>query len=326
MALRSLVSRKSLRNNLLGISLLSLASTLHAQQANSDGLETQSSAPGTRAAVNSPPLPPNSVEIAYDSGVYTGVARNLQNAGIQPGWGYWAQAVRFTPTAQARGALLEVRYVAATQWGADRDFDVVVRDAQGAVLGILQDQTAVLSTTDWQVVDLSSLNIQIGTADFTVEFRPADPCGGQTGFTLAYSTPHQGRASFSSDCTDAFLSFQSEPRDLFLRAVVASPPTPTLSLGSLIAGQAATLQASGLTPLQRSWVGLSLTGAGPWASPVGLVSLTPPVRTYPLDAGAQGDAQLGFQVPASMSGSQVWLQVYDSPSDTLGQAVAAQVQ
>lgn len=326
MALPLMVSRKSLRHGMFGIVLPIMTSALGAQQPQTDGVVTSSSVGNTRAAVTSPPLPPDSTELAYDTGVYTGSARNLQNAGIHPGWGYWAQAVRFTPTGAATGTLLEVRYVASTQWGSDRDFDVVVRDDQGNVLGILQDQTATLDTSTWQIVDMSSLGLQVGTSDFTVELRPADPCNGATGFAIAYSTPDQGRFSASVDCTDAFLSFQPEARDLFLRAVVENTPSPSLSLGPLVAGQPATLQASGLTPSQRSWVGLSLVGAGPWASPIGLVSLTPPVRTFPLDADAQGNAALPFQVPAGMGGAPLWLQVHDPTAGLLGPGLAAQVQ
>lgn len=326
MALPPLVSRETTRQSLLSIAVLGFASSLSAQQPTSDGITTATSSPQTRATVTSPPLPPNSTELAYDTGIYTGSARNLQNAGIQPGWGYWAQAVRFTPSGTATGTLLEVRYVAATQWGADTEYDLLIRDDQGLVLGILHDLTATLDTANWQVVDVSGLNIQVGSSDFTVEMRPGNPCGGQTGFTIAYSTPSNARSTFSDDCSDTFLSFQPEARDLFLRAVVEDGTAPGLSLTPLVAGQSATLQGSGLTPLMRSWVGLSLTGAGPWLSPVGLVSLTPPVSTYPLDADANGDAIFNFQVPSSMSGSSVWLQVYDPATGTLGQALAAQVQ
>lgn len=326
MALPPLVSRETARQSLLSIAVLGFASTLSAQQPTSDGHTTLASSPQGRATVTSPPLPPNSTELAYDTGIYTGSSRNLQNAGIHPGWGYWAQAVQFTPTGNATGTLLEVRYVASSQWGTTRDYDLVIRDDQGVVLGNLQNQTAVLDTANWQVVDVSGLNIQVGTDDFTVEMRPADPCSGSNGFTIAYSTPSNARSTFSSDCTDASPSFQPEARDLFLRAVVADVAVPGLSLSALVAGQFATLQASGLTPHLRSWVGLSLTGAGPWLSPVGLVSLTPPVSTYPLDADANGDAIFPFLVPANMSGASVWLQVYDPAAATLGQAIAAQVQ
>ncbi|MGB0951984.1 MAG: hypothetical protein ACPG31_02050 [Planctomycetota bacterium] len=326
MALPPLVSRETARQSLLSMAVLGLASTLAAQQPTSNGHTTATSSPQTRAAVTSPPLPPNSTELAYDTGIYTGHARNLQNAGIHPGWGYWAQAVRFTPTGSATGNLLEVRYVASSQWGANTEYDLLIRDDQGLVLGILHDLTATLDTANWQVVDVSGLNIQVGSQDFTVEMRPANPCGGQTGFTIAYSTPSNARSTFSDDCSDTFVGFQPESIDLFLRAVVEDGNAPGLSLTPLVAGQAATLQASGLTPLLRSWVGLSLTGAGPWLSPVGLVSLTPPVSTYPLDADANGDAVFPFQVPANMSGASVWLQVYDPATATLGQAIAAQVQ
>jgi hypothetical protein len=201
-----------LRTSFLSVVALCLAPTLGAQQLWTDGVTTIDTAMQTSAVVNSPALPPNSTELFYDSGDFSGSSRNLQNQDIIPGWSYWAHAVRFTPTGVATGQLLEVRYVASSQWGTSLDYDLLIRDAAGLVLGILPNQTAVLDTVNWTVVDVSSLAIDVGTGDFTVEMRPANPCGGDTGFTIAYSLLGSSRSSISADCSDTFVSFLPEAR------------------------------------------------------------------------------------------------------------------
>lgn len=300
--------------------------TLAAQQPWTDGTITIDSGMQTRAVVNSPALPPNSTELFYDSGDFQGSSRNLQNQDIIPGWSYWAHAVRFTPTGSATGQLLEVRYVASTQWGTSLAYDLLIRDAAGLVLGILPNQTAVMDTANWTVVDVSSLGINVGSSDFTVEMRPANPCGGDTGFTIAYSNLGSGRSSISADCADTFVSFLPESLDLFLRAVVEDAPTgPTLSITNLAAGQIATFDGAGLTPSQAALIGFSTNGGGPTATPFGLVDLTPPFGTLPLFADAVGDASLSINVPPGASGLSIWFQIVDTASQTLGQSIATQV-
>jgi hypothetical protein len=280
----------------------------------------------TSAVVNSPALPPNSTELSYDSGDFSGSSRNLQNQDIIPGWSYWAHAVRFTPVGSATGQLLEVRYVASSQWGTSLDYDLLIRDAAGLVLGILPNQTAVLDTVNWTVVDVSSLGIVVGTGDFTVEMRPANPCGGDTGFTIAYSLLGSSRSSISADCSDTFVSFLPEARDLFIRAVVEDAPTgPTLGITNLVAGQIATFDSTGLTPSQAAVIGFSTVGGGPTSTPFGMADLTPPFGTLPLFADAQGDASLSINVPGGASGLSIWFQVVDTASGTLGESIATQV-
>mgnify|MGYP006935316128 CR=1 FL=1 len=319
--------RSTARRTLLSLGLAYLSTSLSAQQVTTDGTITVDTGIQTRSIVASPALPPNSTEIFYDSGDYTGSSRNLQNANVRPGWGYWAHSVSFTPPANATGRLLEVRYVGASQWGTSLSFDILIRDAGGIVLGSLLNQTAVLDTQNWQVVDVSSLNIVPGTADFSVEMRPSNPCGGDTGFTIPYSVPSVGRSSFSADCNDPATSFVVEARNLFIRSVVADGVSgPSLSITSLLPGQSATMSAGNLTPNRVAFVGRSLVGGGPWISPVGVANLTPPVTSFSLLADAQGNASLTFIVPAGLSGSPVWLQIYDVGTQTLGESLATQVQ
>jgi len=327
MAIPHLLPRATPRIALLSLGLALLSSSLGAQQFTSDGITTVETGQLTRSIVFSPALPPNSTELFYDDGDYAGTSRNLQHADIIPGWSYWAHSVRFTPVGSATGQLLEVRYVASTQWGASKNFDLLVRDTSGLVIGTMLNLTAVLDTANWQVIDVSSLGIQVGSSDFSIELRPSNPCAGDSGFTIVYSVPSAGHSSISANCADPASSYIGEARNLFIRAVVEDVNAgPTLSITPLIAGQSATMSAGNLTPNQIAFTGRSLIGGGPWMSPIGLVDLSPPVTTFAILADPQGDASLTFIVPAGLAGSPVWLQIYDPGTLTLGQSIATQVQ
>lgn len=292
-----------------------------------DGVITVESGINPRSNINSPGLPPNSTELALDSGTYTGYSRNLQNADIIPGWSYWAQATTFTPPATAQGQLLEVRYVAVNQWGSGRDFDLVIRDGtSGNVLATLLNQTAVLDTQNWQVIDTSSLNLIIGSNDFTVELRPASACSGGNGFTLAYSATSNEDSMVSSVCTDAIADFAADPRELFLRAVVENGGPPTLSVSALIAGSPTTLTAVNLTANSQALIGYSFQGAGPVQTPYGLVDLSMPIGRITASSDSQGLASVVVQLPASLAGATAWLQAIDLSSGAIGPGLEVQLQ
>lgn len=204
------------------LGLLALSATA---DVTSDGVTTVDPTPA-EVPPTYPPLPPNSDDLVYDGGDFTGQSRNLQNAGIHPGWSYWAHQVRFTPTAAMQGELLEVRYVASSQWGATKDFDLYLRDSGGNVITSQLGVTAVTDASNWQVLDVSGLDFTPAAngPDFYVELRPSSACGGTNGFTIAYSSLGSGRSAFSSDCNNPFASFVVEGRDLFVRAVVELTP------------------------------------------------------------------------------------------------------
>lgn len=310
---------------LLAVLTLGLAPATATAQVHSDGRTTLEQAPAARLAVD-PPLPPDSSLLAYDSGVYNGRSRNLQHADVMPGWPYWALAMRFTPTAVAQGQLLEARYLAPVQWGTTADFDLVVRDAAGGVLGVMANQSAVIDGGTWQIVDLRPLNLIVGAADFTLEMRPATPCGAGSGFTLAYSDGGASRGTASDDCLDAFGSFQAEGRDWFLRAVVADlPQGPTLQVQNLVGGARASLVIGGITPFGDALVLMSPHGPGPTTTAWGVLELTGPWQSVALQADAQGSALRTLPVPAGASGRPVWMQVVDRGAGTIGQALALTV-
>ena len=216
------------------------------QSPTTDGVVTFEWSNGGRAIPFYPPLPPDSDDLVYDDGNYTGSSRNLQNAGIIQGWPYWAHQVRFTPVSGMVGPLLQVRYVAATQWGS-LSMDVAIRDAAGTEVASMTGVAVVIDTNNWQVVDVSSLNFSPGSSDFYVELRPSNPCTGLNGFTVPFSTTGSGRSRFSSDCMNPFSSFASEARDQFIRAVVSTVSLPTLSVSNLIAGQTASVDVTSAT-------------------------------------------------------------------------------
>jgi len=288
----------------------------------SDGTLSQELVQQSRATPFRPPLPPGSTELAYDSGVYGGTSRNLQHANLFPGWPYWALAVRFSPTAVAQGQLLEARYLAPTQWGASADFDLVVRDTAGVVLGTLTGLTAGIDSSNWQVVDLSTLQITVGANDFTLEMRPSNPCGSGSGFTLAYNSGSSGRSSASDDCLDAYSSFAVESRELFLRAVVADlPQGPTVTVQNLIAGNRALFQMQNLSPFGQGLILVSAHGPGPTNTAFGTLAVTAPWHSLSVTADSQGAGQLDLRVPTGAQGLSLWMQAVDSTAQVIGQAL-----
>jgi hypothetical protein len=292
-----------------------------------DGFITVESGANVRSNINSPALPPNSTEISIDSGFYTGYSRNLQNAAIQPGWSYSAHAVTLTPPPTAQGLLLEVRYVAVSQWGAQRDFDVVLRDAtSGSVVATLLQQTAVLDSQNWQVIDVSALNFVVGAADFVVELRPSSSCSGDNGFTIAYSGVSNANSKFSSMCSDFFADFAADPRELFLRAVVENGGSPGVTVSSAIAGLPTTLTAYNLTANNQAIIGYSFAGAGPVMTGFGSLALSLPIGRITVNSDASGAGSAQINLPSSLTGATVWLQVVDLASGDLGNGVEVLIQ
>jgi|FLOH01.1.fsa_nt_gi hypothetical protein len=308
--------------------LLTLLAGSAFPQSWTDGLITVEPGVSVRSSIGSPPLPPNSTEIFVDSGIYTGYSRNLQNDAIQAGWSYWAHAVRLTPPPTAQGRLLEVRYVAVAQWGLHRAFDVVIRDAaSGAVMATLLNQTAVLDTQNWQVIDVAALNFTVGALDFLIELRPATACNGDNGFTLAYSaTSSTFGSSVSSSCSDLFSDFHADPRELFLRAVVENGGLPTVTASATRAGFATTLTAVNLSANAQAVIAYSLTGAGPVVTRFGVYDLSLPIGRITVSSDASGAATTQIYIPTALAGASVWLQVVDLVRGVIGTGVEFPIQ
>ena len=304
--------------------LLALAAPLAAQAPTTDGATTFEQVNGGRSIPFYPPLPPNSADLVYDDGNYTGSSRNLQNPGIHAGWPYWAHQVRFTPVAGMTGALLEARYVAAVQWGTATDMDVVIRDAAGLEVASMTGVTAVVDSGNWQIVDVSALGFVPGSSDFCLELRPSNPCAGSNGFTIPFSTTGSNRSAFSSDCNNPFSSYALENRDQFIRAVVSTGPSgPTLQVANLAAGGVATISVTGATPNGLVRHGYSLAGGGPVGTPFGQLLLSPPYKELPrMTADGSGYASLSAPVPPGTTGVSVWLHALDLGSLTFTNGLA----
>ncbi len=298
-----------------------------------DGVTTMSPPSAIASIPTYPPLPPDSQDLVYDSGDYSQGSRNLQNADIIPGWPYWAHQVRFSPLPGMDGPLLEVRYVAAVQWGTYADFDLVIRNAGGIEVASLSGLSAVIDDTNWQIVDVSSLGFVPGAAPFSIELRPSDACDGSNGFTIPFSTLGSNRSFFTSDCTNPYYSFALEARDLFVRAVIADDPAgPALSIESLVAGQTATITVTGATPYAPVGVAYSLVGAGPSTVDTGAcglqtVDLSAPFTVLPmLSADGSGTATHLQPIPPTASGVAVWLHAIDLGACALTNSLAEVVQ
>ena len=299
---------------------------LAAQQPISDGALTYEQLSGSRSIPFYPPLPPNSEDLVYDDGNYTGSSRNLQNPGIHQGWPYWAHQVRFTPVASMTGSLLELRYVAAIQWGSATDMEVFIRDAAGVQLASMSGITAVVDSNNWQVIDVSSLGFVPGSADFYLEIRPADSCNGANGFTIPYSTTGSGRSAFSSDCANPFSSFAFEPKDQFIRAVISTDSSPKISVSNLVAGQQALVEVTNATPNNFSHFAWSIRGGGPTSTPWGDAMVTPPYNPTLLSTDANGYASYTANIPASAAGITVWFHGTDVGTKSMLNALMMVIQ
>jgi len=310
------------------LSLLALlpASALAAQQPISDGVLTYEQLDGARSIPFYPPLPPNSADLVYDDGDYTGHSRNLQNADIIPGWPYWAHQVRFTPIAGMTGTLLELRYVAAVQWGTAVDMDIAIRDSTGIDVASMTSVPTVLDTNNWQVLDVSSLNFIPGNSDFYLDLRPSNPCAGLNGFTIPYSTTGSGRSSFSSNCANTFSSFIPENKDLFIRAVISTVSSPTLSISNLVAGQTALVEITNATPNNHSHFAWSIHGGGPTATPWGDAMVTPPYHRKLLPTDSTGYASYTANIPLHAAGVTVWCHGTDVGTQSMLNALMLVIQ
>jgi hypothetical protein len=311
---------------ILSLFALCPAFALATQQPISDGLVTYEQLDGGRSIPFYPPLPPDSDDIVYDDGNYVGYARNLQNADINPGWPYWAQQVRFTPITGMTGPLLELRYVATTQWGATVDIDVFIRDAVGAEVASMTGVTAVIDSNNWQIIDVSSLNFVPGSADFYLELRPSTPCAGMNGFTIPYSTTGSGRSAFSSDCANPFSSFALENRDQFIRAVISTGSSPTISVSNLVAGQTALGEVTNATPNNFSHFAWSIHGGGPTQTSWGDAMVTVPYHLTLLSTDATGYGSFTVNVPASAAGLTVWCHGTDVGTQSMLNALMLVIQ
>ncbi len=100
------------------------------------------------------------------------------------------------------------------------------------------------------------------------------------------------------------------------------PSGPALGVTGLVAGGTVTATLTSCTPLGTVYLGYSLTGAGPSATPFGDVLLSPPFTRIDLTADVNGDASYSGAVPAGTTGMSVWLHALDLGSATFTNPLA----
>jgi hypothetical protein len=95
------------------------------------------------------------------------------------------------------------------------------------------------------------------------------------------------------------------------------------SATGLVGGATATLTVSGATASGSVLIGYSLTGAGPTATPFGMVDMSMPITQLPtLTANASGVASMSTGIPARATGFTVYTQAADLGSGMLTNSLA----
>jgi len=104
-------------------------------------------------------------------------------------------------------------------------------------------------------------------------------------------------------------------------------PRPSFTASNMVAGATLTLSFSGCAPNGSVIPAYSLAGGGPFTSPWGLASLTPPIKRLPaLSVAADGTSGAVFQVPPGTSGVKVWMQALDIGGQVLSNPIARTIQ
>ncbi len=90
---------------------------------------------------------------------------------------------------------------------------------------------------------------------------------------------------------------------------LSTPAGPSFSVSNLVAGGVAVFQVTQCGAGDTVLIGYSLTGPGPTGTPLGNVSMSPPIRRLPaLTADPSGTAQIAVPVPPAAAGVAIWTQ------------------
>lgn len=108
---------------------------------------------------------------------------------------------------------------------------------------------------------------------------------------------------------------------------VNTPPTPTLQVGTLLAGFLGVANLSNMTASGSAVLAYSLAGNSPTSTPYGVADLSAPIGQFPSVAvNAGGGASVFLSIPAGASGTTVWFQALDLGTSTFTNGVQATVQ
>jgi len=108
---------------------------------------------------------------------------------------------------------------------------------------------------------------------------------------------------------------------------VNTPPTPTLQVGTLLAGFLGVANLSNMTASGSAVLAYSLNGNSPTSTPYGVADLSAPIGQFPsVTVNVGGGASVFLSVPAGASGTTVWFQALDLSTSTFTNGVETTVQ
>jgi len=182
----------------------------------------ETSIEATTICVFDPPLPANSVEIAYDDGCRADWGYMVQNQNWTPGAFYQGLRVRFTAPPEATGKILEARVSDVVHFGEGMA-KIVLYNGDGVAQGFVE-KALVEDGNNFQVIDVSSIGFVPGTGnDFYIAFEPGgDICldGLNAMGAGDDDTSPDGRSEIrSGNCSNPFTPLLDV--DHLIRAVVA---------------------------------------------------------------------------------------------------------
>jgi hypothetical protein len=92
-------------------------------------------------------------------------------------------------------------------------------------------------------------------------------------------------------------------------------------------GAEAILSVAGASPLGLALVAWSVAGSGPIPTQYGVAELSMPIHVLPaLTLDSSGMSKISITLPATLSGTQVWLQALDLSAGALSNGVERTVQ
>ena len=201
--------------------------------------------------------------------------------------------------------------------------------------GLQEEEYLQLLNLESTAIDISGWTL---TGDVSFTFEPGTVIGAQNELYLSpnqvafrnrLQSPTGGEAHLVVGPADGDLPAQPQLTlfDANGDLVATTIAGPQLVVRNFVAGEEAVISVVGGTPAGDQIVAYSLAGAGPTASPWGSLDLSQPI--YPLatqSADGFGSASWQVQLPAGITGRNVWIQGFDVVSGELTAGLHRQVQ
>ena len=163
------------------------------------------------------------------------------------------------------------------------------------------------------IVAMDSIYVSPSVKSF--RSRAASPTGGESLFV-----------------TGPFSGYLSLGEDLFLwnsdgGLEDTNSASFTLFANQFVPGEEAIISVAGATPFGAALVAWSVSGAGPTSTQYGMAELSMPIHVLPaLTSDSSGMSNISIILPATLSGTQVWLQALDLSAGSLSNGVDRTVQ